>query len=129
MGVPLPPELGGIARLQELRLANSGYSGSIPETFGLLSSLTTLSLQNNNLTDRIPLGLSRLKRMYHLNLSKNGLDGAVPRPETRPQPQPGAVRRRRPGRRQGHRRRLLPRPRPGRHLFRGDPRQNDQEEE
>ncbi|VAH09672.1 unnamed protein product [Triticum turgidum subsp. durum] len=63
---------------QELRLANSGYSGSIPETFGRLTSLTTLSLQNNNLTGRIPAGLSRLKRMYHLNLSKNGLDGAVP---------------------------------------------------
>ena len=60
------------------RLANSGYSGPIPDTFGLLSSLTTLSLENNNLTGRIPPGLSRLKRMYHLNLSKNGLDGVVP---------------------------------------------------
>ncbi|AQL01972.1 Putative DUF947 domain containing family protein [Zea mays] len=77
-GVPLPPELGNIPRLQELRLANSGYSGPIPDTFGLLSSLTTLSLENNNLTGRIPPGLSRLKRMYHLNLSKNGLDGVVP---------------------------------------------------
>ncbi|PWZ53377.1 Receptor-like protein 51 [Zea mays] len=77
-GVPLPPELGNILRLQELRLANSGYSGPIPDTFGLLSSLTTLSLENNNLTGRIPPGLSRLKRMYHLNLSKNGLDGVVP---------------------------------------------------
>ncbi|RLN27707.1 piriformospora indica-insensitive protein 2-like [Panicum miliaceum] len=87
----LPPQLASIRSLQvltvsqnalirgeELRLANSGLSGSIPETFGLLSSLTTLSLENNNLTGQIPAGLSRLKRMYHLNLSKNGLDGVVP---------------------------------------------------
>ncbi|KQK05243.1 piriformospora indica-insensitive protein 2 [Brachypodium distachyon] len=77
-GLPLPPELGKMARLQELRLASSGYSGPIPDTLGLLSGLTTLSLQDNNLTGRIPPGLTRLKRMYHLNLSKNGLDGEVP---------------------------------------------------
>jgi hypothetical protein len=78
MDVPLPPELGGLARLQELRLAGSGYSGPIPAAFGQLASLTTLSLENNNLTGAIPAGLSRLRRMYHLNLSNNGLGGAVP---------------------------------------------------
>ncbi|KAF0914387.1 hypothetical protein E2562_028257 [Oryza meyeriana var. granulata] len=75
MGVPLLSELGDIVRLQELRLANSDYSGLIPEMLGRLESLTMLSLENNNLTGRIPAGLSRLKWMYHLNLSKNGLDG------------------------------------------------------
>jgi hypothetical protein len=78
MGVPLPSELGSLPRLQELRLAGSGYSGPIPEAFGQLASLTTLSLQDNNLTGPIPAALSRLGRMYHLNLSNNALGGAVP---------------------------------------------------
>jgi hypothetical protein len=78
MGGPLPSDLGGLSRLQELRLAGSGYSGPIPEAFGQLSSLTTLSLQDNNLTGPIPAALSRLRGMYHLNLSNNALGGAVP---------------------------------------------------
>ncbi|GAB4859705.1 hypothetical protein Ancab_011184 [Ancistrocladus abbreviatus] len=43
MFMPLPPEFGMLIRLQELRLGNSGFSGTIPPTFSQLMNLTTLS--------------------------------------------------------------------------------------
>ncbi|PKU80663.1 receptor like protein 29-like [Dendrobium catenatum] len=78
MFVPLPPELGRLRRLQELKLANSGYSGRIPGSFTWLKNLTALSLENNHLSGEIPSGLGGLSRIYHLNLSRNLLDGVVP---------------------------------------------------
>ncbi|GMH12150.1 hypothetical protein Nepgr_013991 [Nepenthes gracilis] len=78
MFMPLPPEFGTLVKLQELRLANSGYSGGIPPSFCRLVNLTTLSLQNNRLTGQIPVGLSSLSHIYHLNLSRNFLGGVVP---------------------------------------------------
>ncbi|XP_024023513.1 receptor-like protein 51 [Morus notabilis] len=74
----LPLELGKLVRLQELRLADSGYSGTIPESFSQLKNLTTLSLQNKKLTGEIPRGFGGLPHIYHLNLSRNFLGGIVP---------------------------------------------------
>uniref|UniRef100_A0A6N2K2C3 Leucine-rich repeat-containing N-terminal plant-type domain-containing protein n=1 Tax=Salix viminalis TaxID=40686 RepID=A0A6N2K2C3_SALVM len=78
MYIPLPAEFGKLVKLQELRLANSCYSGMIPPSFSLLVNLSTLSLQNNRLTGKIPEGFSSLSRIYHLNLSGNLLGGVVP---------------------------------------------------
>uniref|UniRef100_A0A3N7FLU1 Leucine-rich repeat-containing N-terminal plant-type domain-containing protein n=1 Tax=Populus trichocarpa TaxID=3694 RepID=A0A3N7FLU1_POPTR len=71
-------EFGKLVKLQELRLSNSCYSGTIPPSFSLLVNLSTLSLQNNRLTGKIPEGFSSLSRIYHLNLSGNLLGGVIP---------------------------------------------------
>lgn len=76
--IPLSLDFGKLLKLQELRLAHSGYSGRIPETFSQLQNLSTLSLENNRLTGEIPVSLSTLSHIYHLNLSRNLLGGVVP---------------------------------------------------
>ncbi|KAL0443785.1 UNVERIFIED_CONTAM: Receptor like protein 29 [Sesamum latifolium] len=78
MFVSLPLELSHLKKLQELRLSNSGYSGTIPSAYSQLMNLSSLSLENNRLSGRIPTGFSNLSHIYHLNLSRNFLDGTVP---------------------------------------------------
>ncbi len=50
----LPPELGGLAHLEYLRLSDNGLTGAIPPEFAGLSSLTHLVLDGNGLSDPIP---------------------------------------------------------------------------
>ncbi|KAI4331111.1 hypothetical protein MLD38_029332 [Melastoma candidum] len=73
-----PIAFGSLAKLQELRLSNSGYSGQIPLSLSRLANLSTLSLQNNQLTGEIPVGFGNLSHIYHLNLSRNSLSDIVP---------------------------------------------------
>ena len=64
---PIPPELGNLANLTELRLSANRLSGRIPPELGNLSGLEDLFLDNNNLWGPIPrslLNLTNLNRFY-----------------------------------------------------------------
>ena len=63
----IPPELGDLANLTELGLADNELTGSIPPELGDLANLTELELDNNELTDPIPdsfLDLDELNVFY-----------------------------------------------------------------
>lgn len=78
----IPPELGGLSRLQLLWLHNNDLSGPIPTEFGNLASLEQLTLSGNSLTGPIPPELGRLSRLVVLKLNGNALTGPIP-PEPR----------------------------------------------
>jgi hypothetical protein len=67
-----------LASLTELRLVDSGITGSIPSAFGLLTSLINLDLTNNNLKSTIPSEVGLLSNLTSLILSENSLSGTVP---------------------------------------------------
>ncbi len=75
---PLPPEIGRLARLTVLNLAQNGLHDSIPSELGDLSSLATLSLEGNELSGRIPSELGKLTDVRLVSLAGNRLAGPIP---------------------------------------------------
>ena len=67
----LPPELGNIAHLRQLRLSSNSLSGEIPPELGNLARLQELWLFNNFLTGSIPPELGSLEQLRRLNLPAN----------------------------------------------------------
>ena len=74
----IPPELGGLSNLEELRLGGNDISGGIPGELGDLASLKVLLLQENELTGTIPPELGGLSDLEWLVLNGNDIRGAVP---------------------------------------------------
>ena len=76
--VPFLPELGNLARLEDLRLFENSLSGPIPAAFGNLSKLRIVRLAENQLTGNLPPGLGGLPDLETLDLADNDLSGPVP---------------------------------------------------
>ena len=76
---PIPPELAGLAELQSLGLGSNALSGPIPPELGGLSNLRLLHLQSNALSSPIPPDLARLAKLVSLALGSNALSGSIPR--------------------------------------------------
>lgn len=74
----IPPEFGGLSRLELLWLSSNDLSGSIPAELGNLANLKQLTLGANNLTGPIPSELGDLARLDVLQLNGNALTGAIP---------------------------------------------------
>ncbi len=75
----LPPELGDLTSLRELRfIDNPSLSGPIPDSLGNLDNLETLFLSRNDLSGPIPHTLGRLTNLDFLSLTRNGLSGPIP---------------------------------------------------
>ena len=74
----VPPELGNLTALTELRLNSNQLSGSIPSELGNLTALTSLNLSGNQLSGTIPPELGHLSALTSLSLSGNQLSGTVP---------------------------------------------------
>jgi len=74
----IPPELGNLSNLQELRLFSNALNGSIPPELGNLSNLMVLYLDNNHLSGSIPAELGNLSNLKHLTLHTNQLSGSIP---------------------------------------------------
>ncbi len=75
---PIPPELGQLINLTELDLSDNGLTGPIPSELGRLTKLRGLNLSINQLTGPIPPELGQLTGLGFLNLSDNGLTGPIP---------------------------------------------------
>ena len=74
----LPPELGSLDSLREIRLGTNSLSGGIPEELGNLTSLTHLHLDTNWLSGEIPPELGNLTNLTELLLYGNQLSGEIP---------------------------------------------------
>lgn len=73
----LPPVLGNLAHLSDLRLGDNELTGPIPEELGKLEQLAGLDLSSNKLTGPIPEELGKLS-LLTLYLGGNRLSGSVP---------------------------------------------------
>ena len=74
----LPPELGNLTHLRELRLYSNRLTGSIPSTLGNLTNLTAMVLSINRLNGGIPGELGGVRRITELALNNNKLTGGIP---------------------------------------------------
>ena len=74
----IPPELGGLTRLQRLDLSTNQLSGTIPPELGQLTRLQRLFLGGNQLSGAIPPELGGLTRLQFLGIANNGLSGTIP---------------------------------------------------
>ena len=74
----IPPELGDLADLRFLDLRINELSGSVPPEFGRLASLRALDLEYNELSGSIPPDLGKLASLNYLWLSSNALSGPIP---------------------------------------------------
>ena len=74
----VPPELGNLANLQWLSLADNNLTGEIPPELGNLANLEWLDLSENDLTGEIPPELGNLANLERLSLSSNQLTGGIP---------------------------------------------------
>ncbi|MYE81670.1 MAG: hypothetical protein F4X36_07455, partial [Gammaproteobacteria bacterium] len=75
---PIPPELGNLASLRDLRLGPNDLTGPIPPELGDLSNLTDLVLYNNDLSGPIPPELGKLTGLRRLSISNNNFLGPIP---------------------------------------------------
>ena len=74
----IPAELGNLANLESLSLAGTAVTDSIPPELGNLSNLRSLWLVGTVLTGTIPPELGNLSNLDSLMLAFNGLTGAIP---------------------------------------------------
>ncbi len=74
----LPPELGKLSQLQELRLWGNSLTGQLPPELGNLTQLGSLALSNNSLTGEIPPEIGNLTSLWGLYLNNNSLTGEIP---------------------------------------------------
>ncbi|MDE0260606.1 MAG: hypothetical protein OXR82_19735 [Gammaproteobacteria bacterium] len=74
----IPPDVGGLAKLNRLDLADNRLSGSIPAELGRLANLGTLWLARNELTGPIPPNLGDLANVFQMSLANNRLSGTIP---------------------------------------------------
>ncbi len=75
----IPPQLGDLSKLWNLRLGSNSLTDSIPSELGNLSVLTDLYLDENDLTGSIPSKLGDLSSLRNLWLSGNDLTGSIPK--------------------------------------------------
>ena len=77
LGGPIP-DLSGVTGLKELKLQNTGLTGSIPPSLGDLAHLKRLLLSDNDLSGEIPPELGELSSLVQWRLSGNQFTGCVP---------------------------------------------------
>uniref|UniRef100_A0A0D9XCI7 non-specific serine/threonine protein kinase n=1 Tax=Leersia perrieri TaxID=77586 RepID=A0A0D9XCI7_9ORYZ len=75
---PLPDNIGDLAALRVLFLANCSLTGNIPLSIGKLQNLVNLDLSSNNLTGEIPRNIGNLSSLVQIELFSNQLSGEIP---------------------------------------------------
>ena len=75
---PIPPALGRLSELREMRFHGNRLSGPIPPEFGELSNLRWMQVSSNALTGTIPPQLGELSNLTALMLFFNELSGPIP---------------------------------------------------
>nr|CAD1830440.1 unnamed protein product [Ananas comosus var. bracteatus] len=76
---PLPPSLGRLSLLTDLRLFGNDLTGPIPSSFSSLHRLEFLLLNDNRLSGVIPPSVFASPALTFLTLYENQFTGAIPR--------------------------------------------------
>jgi Leucine-rich repeat (LRR) protein len=74
----IPPEMGDLTSLQELRFFNNQLQGSIPIQLTTLTNLRIFYLNDNQLSGSIPPGIGNMTGLEDLSLAINPLTGPLP---------------------------------------------------
>ena len=74
----LPPELGDLGALEDLRLGTNRLSGEMPSEIGNLNNLTRIHLDTNQFRGEVPTELGNLSNLRELLLYSNELSGEIP---------------------------------------------------
>jgi len=74
----IPPEIGCMSDLLDLRLHRNGLTGSLPAAIENLTNLEYLNLAANGFTDSIPSQLRNLTNLEYLYLYQNSFIGNIP---------------------------------------------------
>lgn len=74
----IPGEIGNLSTLQYLNLAVNGFTGSIPSQLGNLNNLEYLYLYQNSFIGNIPPEIGDLTQLRVLLLGANQLAGSIP---------------------------------------------------
>jgi parallel beta-helix repeat protein len=74
----IPPQLGTLSDLKNVRLNDNQLSGNIPATLANLAKLFIINLGSNNLSGPVPAELSDLSSLLYLMIYNNPLTGALP---------------------------------------------------
>ncbi|KAL4637615.1 hypothetical protein ACB092_03G089500 [Castanea dentata] len=72
------PEFHSSNSLQILRLANTGFSGELPDSIGNLKSLYELDIQSCYFSGLVPTSLGNLTNLIFLSLKNNNFSGQIP---------------------------------------------------
>lgn len=74
----LPPEIGKLRSLEWLGLFDNSLSGPLPTEIGMMENLQVLDLAQNRFTGSIPTALAELPELWFLGLFFNELTGSIP---------------------------------------------------
>ncbi|KAG7963688.1 hypothetical protein I3843_09G130900, partial [Carya illinoinensis] len=74
----VPNELSRLYRLKNLNFGFNNFNGEIPSSLGLLSKLQNLFLFGNRFTGAIPQSLSNMSSLERIVLAFNGFSGYIP---------------------------------------------------
>ncbi|XP_075656884.1 receptor-like protein 7 isoform X1 [Castanea sativa] len=72
------PEFHSSNPLRILRLANTGFSGKLPDSIGNLKSLIELDIHTCHFSGLVPTSLGNLTNLIVLSLSNNKFSGQIP---------------------------------------------------
>ena len=75
---PLPPEIGELRSLRELRIFNTEITGPLPPEIGQIENLRILYLGRSQLTGPLPPEILQLRNLRSLDLGSNRLTGSIP---------------------------------------------------
>ena len=73
----LPPEIGNLSNLEDLRLMHNNITG-LPEEIGNLSKLSYLDLRFAGSLGQLPSGLGSLNNLEYFDMYESGVRGKVP---------------------------------------------------
>ena len=74
----IPPELGNLSFLVELRFRNNSFSGTLPVELARLRRLKFVSFGYNNFKGEIPSWFGSLSKLETFNLFGNQFSGSIP---------------------------------------------------
>lgn len=74
----LPPEIGNLESLQWLGLYGNELNGPLPPEVGELADVQILDLAFNSFSGSIPVEITELPRLWYLSLFSNELTGEIP---------------------------------------------------
>lgn len=73
----IPPDIGRLTKLKDLKILRSGLVSSIPSEMGFLTDLHNLDLYGNQLTGEVPDSLGKIASLYRVDIYNNNLHGSV----------------------------------------------------